>query len=153
MPPARGVFSNPRRAVSAAPCWSRCLRPRQAEISSFFAVLPRLFLLLHTRAAQSTTQPAPPGASTPTLSASCAYPCPSPVSNPNYTRYGAFRTPPLALGITPRLARPVSRVKSRKAFHPSTQLMTPSSDNLVEITDVKFNYGEREILKGLSLNI
>ncbi len=31
--------------------------------------------------------------------------------------------------------------------------MTPSPDNLVEITDVKFNYGEREILKGLSLKI
>src|SRR5487761_2582823 len=32
-------------------------------------------------------------------------------------------------------------------------LMNPSSDNLVEITDVKFNYGEREVLKGLSLRI
>ena len=31
--------------------------------------------------------------------------------------------------------------------------MIPSPDNLVEITDVKFNYGEREILKGLTLNI
>ena len=31
--------------------------------------------------------------------------------------------------------------------------MTPSPDNLVEITDVKFNYGEREILKGLTLRI
>ena len=31
--------------------------------------------------------------------------------------------------------------------------MTPSPDNLVEITGVKFNYGEREILKGLDLKI
>jgi len=31
--------------------------------------------------------------------------------------------------------------------------MNLSSDNLVEITDVKFNYGEREILKGITLRI
>ena len=31
--------------------------------------------------------------------------------------------------------------------------MISSSDNLVEISDVKFSYGEREILKGLSLKI
>ena len=31
--------------------------------------------------------------------------------------------------------------------------MHPSNDNLVEISDVKFNYGEREVLKGISLNI
>jgi len=31
--------------------------------------------------------------------------------------------------------------------------MTTPSDTLVEITDLKFNYGEREILKGLSLKI
>jgi phospholipid/cholesterol/gamma-HCH transport system ATP-binding protein len=31
--------------------------------------------------------------------------------------------------------------------------MNPTSDNLVEISDVKFNYGEREVLKGLSLRI
>ena len=32
-------------------------------------------------------------------------------------------------------------------------LMNPSSDNLVEITDAKFNYGKREVLKGLNLKI
>src|SRR3972149_2512530 len=31
--------------------------------------------------------------------------------------------------------------------------MNPPSDNLVEITDVRFNYGEREVLKGLNLKI
>lgn len=31
--------------------------------------------------------------------------------------------------------------------------MNSPSDNLVEITDLKFNYGEREILKGLNLKI
>jgi len=31
--------------------------------------------------------------------------------------------------------------------------MTAPTDNLVEITDVKFNYGERAILKGLNLKI
>lgn len=31
--------------------------------------------------------------------------------------------------------------------------MSAPADNLVEITDLKFNYGEREVLKGLSLNI
>jgi phospholipid/cholesterol/gamma-HCH transport system ATP-binding protein len=31
--------------------------------------------------------------------------------------------------------------------------MNPASDNLVEITGVKFNYGERPILKGLNLKI
>ena len=31
--------------------------------------------------------------------------------------------------------------------------MTSSADSLVEITDVKFNYGEREILKGITLRV
>jgi phospholipid/cholesterol/gamma-HCH transport system ATP-binding protein len=60
---------------------------------------------------------------------------------------------PLASGIKPWLVQQGSRVKSRKTLLPSAQLMTSSPDNLVEITDVKFNYGEREILKGLNLRI
>jgi phospholipid/cholesterol/gamma-HCH transport system ATP-binding protein len=31
--------------------------------------------------------------------------------------------------------------------------MNPAADNLVEISDLKFNYGERRVLNGLSLNI
>ena len=31
--------------------------------------------------------------------------------------------------------------------------MNPATDNLVEISDVKFNYGGREVLKGLSLKV
>jgi phospholipid/cholesterol/gamma-HCH transport system ATP-binding protein len=43
--------------------------------------------------------------------------------------------------------------KIAENHRPASHLMNPSSENLVEITDVKFNYGEREILKGLTLKI
>jgi phospholipid/cholesterol/gamma-HCH transport system ATP-binding protein len=36
---------------------------------------------------------------------------------------------------------------------PSARLATARADNLVEISGVKFNYGAREVLKGLTLNI
>ena len=36
---------------------------------------------------------------------------------------------------------------------PSTRLANARADNLVEISGVKFNYGAREVLKGLTLNI